>query len=185
MNVSFFKLDIVVILGVVGLIVLVSLVSKSGRKREQSSHSGMILTLVFSALAAALLAGLLIPAARIERSGATSTTLVMDSESRWTTSAPTNVAPADITPAGSDTAGSRVRTSSGSDPTRHREVLRDSVGLARPFFIGLSLAALIVLARVAADGRKNGGYTAPARIIAVMGFVGICALLAKIGPILH
>ena len=66
----------------------------------------------------------------------------------------------------------------GESPTRRSSRWPNMV------LAGLSLAALVSLARVAVDGRKGVGFAMPTRIIAALAFAGLCVILAKLGPIL-
>lgn len=174
MNGSVIALGLVGILGIGLLVGFVALIVAACRKSSRCGVGSVLGTIAFLFAAGFVAVGLLLPALS-RRSNVT------------VTGGPMPVPSVSV----GGPASTSMATATTSHPARKTVVInaRHSRHVGAPPFVkyvlaGISLAALLVLARVAVFGRKNGGYGPAARIVATAAFVGLCALLASIRPIL-
>lgn len=156
------------IVGVIALIV-------AAFRRSSSNGFGVLATMVVGlVIIFAGFAGLVLPITRLtgQERGAVSI------------GPPQPVAVATISQSESTTTSAPV--AGATKVVVHSHARRGSSGspVHKSIMAAISLAALLVLARVAADGRKRGGYGAAARIVAALAFAGVCALLYSLRPLL-
>ncbi|MCB9854416.1 MAG: hypothetical protein H6818_01930 [Phycisphaerales bacterium] len=186
MNVGLVGIGLFGILGVMAVVVVVTIAATSARKNAARSRAGLIATIFGGAFAAALLAALLLVPTQVARTHSHASATNVNADAMQQSNGIVE-APSDSSAAGQS--GRHVHVGNDSPRTRVESRIlygdNDRPRFGRMLLMALSLAALLVLARVAVDGRRGSGFGAGARIVAVLAFAGICALLANLGPILR
>lgn len=171
-----------------GIAVIVVIAGAFGRRSNQSA-AGLIATIFGGVFAVALLAALVLPATTVmSHSNAPEprpVAILQTTSDEASLSDP----PSAVALSGQTQHHQGAEYIAPSDVTSHRidyGMNRSRTWSTFPKLILaiISLSAMIVLARVAVDGRNQGGYSASARIVAALAFVGMCALLARFGQIL-
>jgi hypothetical protein len=173
---------IVVVLIVAGLIALIILAARRSSNRSSNGKFSVAGFLILAFFGIPLLIGILLPSMSPRH------TVSVSNEQIMPRSAP---APANTGTNAQRTSPKRTSGETHQNPdiveapvvSRRNNNVRGTI--PNMLLAGLSMIALLALARVAVDGRRDGGYTLPSRLLATFSFVALCALLWALGPMVN
>lgn len=179
MNVGVMGIMIIGVLMVAGLIGMVILVIKAFSNRNSNRNGSVVGYVILAFLGIPFAIGLLLPTLTHRR------TVTVSNEQITPLSSPAPV------PVGQndqrfpiDRSSSETNAQPGIAETYVISTKENDVRGTLPnmILIGLSMIALLALARVAVDGRKDSGYGMPARLLAASSFMALCVLLWALSP---